>query len=550
MTSPMKKTFFATLALTLGFLTPARAAASPDQAIGNLLDAAFAPSAAFDGSRPGSGAVFAPVSGRYHLAPGAAKPAGNPTSAALAPQTPEAPADVAPTSARGISGGHVGLYSEDDFELGTGRCSLCRGPREGKWYFLDEVIATPKSGPPALVWIGSHELIEGATLSKDGTTIRLPDGTEMPFALTPQIASNRSYYDASSVAFLSARTLRIRGEFALVNGVRTLVARTIWPEDFKITPEALGTADAASAGDIDKLVAADKGGTKKPFSAKLLWEKPGAERAWTDKPVMGFMLNGGQGDDDEALAGHFSFFTGVYPAGGSMADWMFDNFYDMDLVSEKGIVASMVPMDKYMADLNSGQSWYRPTDMLVLVMKDKRAPLQLQEKFKDQYAKYYSHEIKYDRTHKTCAALIVDPLKEEGWRVPEQGPTPKLIALAFSKAIGLKDPEAGKNIYATLREEPTRVFPRASFDSAGGQLLSMAGADGAEPLGRELSPFEKQIQEDLVAILFVRLPQLPSSRAFGSDPAGGVFDYFKRTPLDRAKWKTTPSVPRSFPPAH
>ena len=545
----MKKTLVSALAFSFGFLPAAQAAGAPDQAIGNLLDAAFSGSAVFDGSRPGASAVFAPVSGRDHLAPGAAKPAANSTAASPDPAQ-AAPTDVLPGSARGISDGHVGLYSEGDFELGTGRCSLCNGPREGKWYFLDEVIATPKSGPPALIWIGSHELIEGATLSKDGTTIRLKDGTEMPFALTPQIASNRSYYDASSIAFFGARTLRIRGEFALVGGVRTLVARTIWPEDFKITPETLGTADAASPGDIDKLVGADKGGAKRPFSAKLLWEKPGADRAWADKPVMGFMLNGGQGDDDEALAGHFSFFTGVYPAGGSMADWMFDNFYDMDLVSEKGITASMVPMDKYMADLNSGQSWYRPTDMLVLVMKDKRTPLQLQEKFKDQYAKYYSHEIKYDRTHRTCAALIVDPLKEEGWQVPPQGPTPKPVAWAFSKLVGLKDKEAGKTVYDTLREEPTRVFPRASFDSAGGELLSMAGADGAGALGRELSPFEKEIQEDLVAILFVRLPQIPSSRAFGVDPAGGVFDYFKRTPLDRSKWKTTPSVPRPFPPAH
>jgi hypothetical protein len=414
------------------------------------------------------------------------------------------------------------------------------------------VIATPKSGPPALVWIGSHELIEGATLSKDGATIRLKDGTELPFALTPQLASNRSYYDASSIAFYGARTLRIRGEYALVNGVRTLVARTIWPEDFKITPETLKTADAASSDDIDKLVAADKGGAKAPFSAQLLWERPGAGRDWADKTVMGFMLNGAQGDDDEALAGHFSFFTGVYPAGGSMADWMFDNFYDMDLVSEKGIVASMVPMDKYMADLNSGQSWYRPTDMMVLVMKDKRAPLELQEKFKDQYAKYYSHEIKYDRTHKTCAALIVDPLKDDGWRVPADGPTPAPIAAIVSKLVQAtsKDPNAGKQIYDTLREEPTRVFPRPAFDSAGGDLLKMVGAPGADPVGRELTPFEKEIQEDLVAILFVRLPQIPSSRAFGRDPAGGVFDYFTRTPLDHAKWKTTPSVPRPFPPPH
>jgi hypothetical protein len=545
----MKKTLALLLAVAFGSVPSAHALA-PDQAIGNLLDAVAAPAAVFDGSRPGAGAVAAPVSGRTHLpARSAAAPAASSTSATPAPETQAAPADVLPSSARGISDGRLGLYSEDDFELGTGRCSLCNGPREGKWYFLDEVIATPKAGPPALVWIGSHELIEGAVLSKDGTTITLKDGTSMPFALTPKIASNRSYYDASSVAFYGARTLRIRGEYAEVNGVRTFVARTIWPEDFKITPESIATASPATSDDIDSLVAADKGGARKPFMTKLLWEREGAVRDWTSKPVMGFMLNGAQGDDDEALAGHFSFFTGVYPAGGSMADWMFDNFYDMDLVSEKGIVASMVPMDKYMTDLNSGQSWYRPTDMLVLVMKDSRAPLELQEKFKKQYAEYYAHTIKYNRIHNTCAALIVDPLKEEGWKIPAKGKTPAPVAWALSKIVGAtsKDAGAAKNAYDYMREEPTRVFPRASFDSAGGQLLSMVGADGAADLGRELTPFEKEISEDLVAILFVRIPQIPSSRAFGRDPAGSFMGYAMRHPDLK---KTVPNDPRPFPPPH
>ena len=58
------------------------------------------------------------------------------------------------------------------------------------------------------------------------------------------------------------------------------------------------------------------------------------------------------------------------------------------------------------------------------------------------------------------------------------------------------------------------------------------------------------IQEDLVAILFVRLPQIPSSRQFGREPVGGVVDYFMRAPKDRSKWQTVPSYPRPFPPPH
>lgn len=519
-------------------------AAARDQALGNLLDARTAAAAVFDGSRfaAPAGAVVVPAYGSRPaavLAPAA--PRTQPQAAAVA---------VQPQSARGISGGYLGLYPEDDFVLGTGRCAQCRGPVEGKWYLLDEVIATPKAGPPALVWIGSNEMIEGAAISEDGRTVRLKDGTVLPLELTGKIASNRSYFDAASLAFYRGRTLRIRGEYAERGGVRSLVARTIWPEDFRIDPARIDTADVKGKDDVDALVGADQGGARGPFQTKLLWERPGAGRGWEGKPVMGFMLNGAQGDDDEALGGHFSMFTGRFAAGGSMADWMFDNFYDMDQVSEKGIIASMVPMDKYMADLNSGQSWYRPTAMLVLVMKDQRLPLQLQERFKDRYAKYYAHEIKYDHTYSPCTAQIVDPLRQEGWAFPEQGKTPDLVARLFSKLIGIKDPEAGKSVYELLRQEPTHLFPRAAFDSLGGDVLSLAGAYGSGPLGRALSPFEQALAEDLLAVVWVRLPQIPSSREFGRDAAGGVIDYFHRAPLDRSQWKTVPTVPRPYPPPH
>ncbi|MCX5796244.1 MAG: hypothetical protein NTY77_12175 [Elusimicrobia bacterium] len=522
-------------------------AAALEQALGNLLDARAAAAAVFDGSRFAPFAAQAVVVPPYRARPAAVLA---PAAPKKQPQASAAPAATLPESARGISSGYVGLYPEDDFVLGTGRCETCRGPVEGKWYLLDDVIATPKAGPPAMVWIGSHEMVEGAAISADGRTVRLKDGSVLPFDLTAQIGSNRSYFDASSLAFYQGRTVRIRGEYVERGGVRSLVARTIWPEDFRIDPARLPSADARNKADIDALVGADDGGARKPFQTKLLWEKPGAGRGWEGQPVMGFMLNGGQGDDDESLAGHFSMFTGRFPAGGSMADWMFDNFYSMDSVSEKGIIASMVPMDKYMTDLNSGQSWYRPTDMLVLVMKDQRLPLQLQEGFKGLYAKYYSHEIKYDRTTNPCTAMIVDPLRQAGWNFPEQGKTPVLVAKLLSGVVGLQDKEAGKAIYESLRQEPTHLFPRAAFDSLGGDVLSLAGAYDAELLGRQLSPFEKSLAEDLLAVVWVRLPQIPSSRAFGRDAAGGVVDYFHRAPLDRSQWQTVPTVPRPYPPPH
>jgi len=509
------------------------------------LGASAAPDAVFDGARLLGAGVAAPVAGSWRPAPPALRSPAPTVQAEPAP-----PAATPAESTRRLTSGFLGLYPEADFELGTGRCVACNAPEQGKWYFMDDVIATPKSGPAGLVWIGSREMVEGVRLSADGASATLADGTVVPFALTPKIDSNRSFFDDSSLAYMRGRTVRVRGEFVVLDGVRTLVARTIWPEDYRIDASGIKEGDAKNAAEIDALVSADKGGAKKEFQTLLLWERPGTGRAWEGKPVMGFMLNGAQGDDDEALAGHSSLFTGRYGPGGSMADWMFDNFYSMDSVSEKGIISSMVPMDKYMSDLNSGQSWYRPSYMLVMIMKDARVPMRFQEAFRAQYAKYYSQEIKYDKTSKNCTALIADPVREEGWNFPETGKTPKPIAKLLSKAVGLasKDPAAAEQIYRSLREEPTRSFPRASFIAAGGDLLTMAGAFGAEPNGREYSPVENMMREDLEAILFVRLPQIPSSRKFGREPVGGVVDYFMRAPKDRSKWQTVPTQPRPYPP--
>jgi hypothetical protein len=537
-----------TLALALPVSVFAAIVPGSDQAIGNLLDAASFGGAPYDGSRPQPRSVSVPVTAAPAKSAQTLSPAAAPKTAPQQDSAP-APADVLPAQAHGISDGYLGLYKEDDFVVGTGRCSGCRAPTEGKWYFLDDVIATPKAGTPALIWIGAHELVEGATLSKDGKTLLLKDGTSVPVALVPKIESNQSYYDTSSVAYFQGRTLRLRGEYVEQSGVRTFVARTIWPEDYRVDAANIQAADAKNSGDIDSLVSADKGGAKQPFQTEVLWERPG-DRQWDGKPVMGVMLNGAQGDDDETFGGHFSMFTGRYGPGGSMADWMFDNFYDMNTTSEKGIVASMVPMDKYMTDLNSGQSWYRPTDMIVMIMKDDRVPAEVQEMFKTRYAQYYAQDFKYDHTHLNCTALIADPVRAAGWHFPKDGATPKPIAKAIGALAGkiAGNAQAGEEIYQSLIEEPTRGFPRKAFDSVGGDLLSMEGADGADPLGRKLTPFEKMMQEDIVAVLWVRLPQIPSSRKFGREPVSGVTDYLLRT---GGKIKqTVPTYPRPFPPPH
>ena len=61
------------------------------------------------------------------------------------------------------------------------------------------------------------------------------------------------------------------------------------------------------------------------------------------------------------------------------------------------------------------------------------------------------------------------------------------------------------------------------------------------------SAIESQMAEDLEALVFVRIPQFPSSRAYGYDPVLSLSEYQKRAPANRADWKIVPVGPRDFP---
>ena len=476
------------------------------------------------------------------------------TAQALPPRAIISPSDprIAPQPGR-FTGGSLGLYPEGDFELMTGReCAQrrCNAPREGTWYFLDDVIAVPKTGAPALVWIGSNEMLTGATLSADGKSVRLQDGTSVPLSLVPRISTNRSFYDESTMRFFQNRPLRIRGEWVSENGARRFVARTIWPEDYRIDAATLVADPASNNSAITDMVMRDNGGVQSPFQTRLLWQRPGSDRGWAGKPVIGVMVNGAQGDDDDAHVGHFSLFTGRYGPNGEMADWMFSNFYDLDQISEKGILPSLIPMDKYLADLNSGQNYYRPTAIMVAVLKSDRVAEQVQQRYRELYADYYAHKVTFHRTTKPCSSLIIDELRGLSWDIPNRGNSYAVTAgaLALMTGVGGMSWQGGKSVWDFMRQEQTRLFPRQAFEAVSGDMLNLAGVPG-HGARRELSHFERLLQEDLEAILFVRMPQIPSSRAFGQGPAGDTFEYMRRVPLSRSKWKLSPETgSRPFPP--
>ena len=376
--------------------------------------------------------------------------------------------------------------------------------------------------------------------------IATPAGT-LPLQLAPKIALNRSYADASSLAFFEPFELRLRGALT----PEGFVARSLWPEAFRVGPQATAwraLPPLAPAEAMRTLMReAPQGGARSPYAVSTLWQRAGDSGAWAGKPVLALMVNGAQGDDDEAHGGHFAIVTGRVQADGSIADWLVNNFYSLDVESEKGIIAAPVPLDNYLADLNSGQGWYRPTTMLVAVLNDERAAAMVQSALNRVFNQFYRHQLVYYHPNQNCASISVDTLRALGWDVPARGPSSRVLAWLAYPFVAIKDRSIGKAKLAFdyLRTDQTRLMPAAALEEAFADLLALVRNE--RPPGE--GALAQMLAQDAQALAFVRFPQFPSSRAFGDAPAVSTWEYRTRVPNDPALAQIVPVPPRPFPDA-
>ncbi len=460
-------------------------------------------------------------------------------------------------SSHALSLENLGLFQNADFTLTTGNCKNCNVPEQALWYFQDEIIAipindqinTPSTPQPFLIWLSSPDAVQHAQLDESASHITLHNGRKIPLKLIPQIASNRSYYDDSTTEYFQNQPLRLRGEFDNSKRPSTFVAKMIWPEKFRLDLNQPPAETSGSSPSLTTLIEDQGGGASAPFHTHIVWERnPEPSREWANHAVLGLMLNGAQGDDDEAHGGHFGLVTGRVGPEGQMADWTMNNFYDLDIESEKGIIPSMLPMDHYLMDLNSGQSYYRPSYLLVAILRQDRIAQKAQTAAQTVFEEFYRHDFLYHHAKANCTGLSIDILRNQGWALPMKGPTSYLKAIGAFYYIAAKEQSltSGEQIYDYLTQEQTRLFPRMAFETAGQDLLKIVKGT-AETTNRTLTQFERQLQDDVEAVVFVRIPQIPSSRALGADPVLTFNDYQQRVPEDRNDWQIVPVVPRPFP---
>lgn len=458
----------------------------------------------------------------------------------------------------------IGLYDASEFKLTTGKCTDCFVPSANLWYFENEIIGVPQeksraaslngndtkkdiknfyvknkgqvdNSLPATVWLGSPDILEGK-LNSNATFITTSDGRKIQFEPTKKIDTNLSYYNEKSVEFFKDKEIIARG--ILKDG--KFIARTMWLKDFNINKNLM-IQPLKNQKVID--LVRDKNISEKEMTTRVLWSKNGQKVSLADKPVLAFVLNGAQGDDDEAHGGHFAVATGVFGKNGEWNNWLVNNFYGLNSFSEKGITASILPMDNYQADLNSGQSWYRPTYMLVAVMKDKKVPQLYQESINRVFNHFYKHNFEYNHALANCTGINLETLRILGWNIPEKGGESTLKAVAALPFITAKDQSLtnGKKAFNYLNAEMTNLYPLVGFDTVGNDLLKRVVEN------KPSNNFEKQLIEDIEAIIYIKLPQFPSSRDIGTAPVASLDEYMNRVPEDKAKWKIVPVDPRPMP---
>lgn len=424
----------------------------------------------------------------------------------------------------------IGPYKSSVLETKSGDCVDCIGKAASFYFNKESVVVVKDNNDKVFIW-NKGNFVTNGTLSQDGKTL-LTEKKIYQFKPTQKIPTNLSYYNESSIKFFAKKEVIVKGD--IKND--TIVASSIWPTEYSLN----NIKPVQPKVSVKDLVQNEK---LNSFEPQLLWSRDNKNVKLQNKPVLGFILNGAQGDDDEAHGGHFAVATGNIDENGQFNNLLVNNFYGINSFSEKGIIASRVPLDLYQADLNHGQSWYRPSYMLFAVLKNEKLALAYQEQINKKFNDFYQHHFEYNHALANCSGINIETLRSLGWSIPKQGVESYIKGIGAIPYVSLTDSflsaKKGANY---MMSEKTNLYPFVAFDAISQDLLDRIAK------GKNLdSPFEKELAENLEAIIYVKIPQFPSSRSFGSAPIYSFDEYMKRVPENKKDWKIVPVEPNPFP---
>ncbi len=159
---------------------------------------------------------------------------------------------------------------------------------------------------------------------------------------------------------------------------------------------------------------------------------------------------------------------------------------------------------------------------------------------------FYRHDFSYRHANANCAGISLDTLRALGWDVPTLGPTSKVKAWLGLPWMAIREMniDSGLQAFDYMSAERSSLFPFVAFNVAGSDLLGRLTRGKAAEQG-----LERLLADDVEALIYVRVPQIPSSRAFGRAPVASYDEYMSRVPTDRAQWIVRPAPPRPFPDA-
>lgn len=425
----------------------------------------------------------------------------------------------------------IGSYKSSELKNQPGSCVDCIGKAASFYFNKQSVLVVKDNKEKVFIWTKGDSVING-TLSQDGKTI-LTEDKIYQFKPTEKIPTNLSYYNDNSVKFFAKKQVIVKGD--IKND--TVIASSIWPVEYSFANTLAPTQNKSS---VKQLVQNEK---LNSFEPQLLWSKDNQPVVLKNKHVLGFILNGAQGDDDEAHGGHFAVATGNIDNQGQFNNLLVNNFYGINSFSEKGIIASRVPLDLYQADLNHGQSWYRPSYMLFAILKNDNLGMQYQQSINHKFSEFYQHHFEYNHALANCAGINIETLRSLGWDIPKQGVESYIKGIGAIPYVTMTDSfvsaKKGSNY---MMSEKTDLYPFVAFDAISQDLL------GRIAKGQNLnSRFEKELADNLEAIVYVKIPQFPSSRSFGLAPIYSFDEYMKRVPENKKDWKIVPVEPNIFP---